>query len=165
MKHLKTFENYKIEEYFDFDKVFDIDEDVLSYVFADLLDKYPHIGIELVEVDKTNFKVEIFDEEYDEQPNDMDDEFKFLKRNDIYTQIKSQFEVMDFKITDLSYNKESNRIVLTITKFISESNKPRKGMKSRWSVKYKKSINCNNPKGFSQKAYCARKRRGGHYKN
>jgi hypothetical protein len=143
MKHLKTFENYKIEEYFDFDKVFDIDEDVLSYVFADLLDKYPHIGIELVEVDKTNFKVEIFDEEYDEQPNDMDDEFKFLKRNDIYTQIKSQFEVMDFKITDLSYNKESNRIVLTITKFISESNKPRKGMKSRWSVKYKRSITTN----------------------
>lgn len=165
MKHLKTFESYKIEEYFDFDKVFDIDEDVLSYVFADLLDKYPHIGIELVEVDKTNFKVEIFDEEYDEQPNDMDDEFKFLKRNDIYTQIKSQFEVMDFKITDLSYNKESNRIILTITKLISESNKPRNGMKSRWSVKYKKSINCNNAKGFSQKAYCARKKRGGHYKD
>src|SRR6056300_913076 len=24
-----------------------------------------------------------------------------------------------------------------------------------WSQKYKKSINCNNPKGFSQKAHCA----------
>lgn len=24
-----------------------------------------------------------------------------------------------------------------------------------WSKKYKKSINCNNPKGFSQKAHCA----------
>ena len=24
-----------------------------------------------------------------------------------------------------------------------------------WSDKYKKSINCNNPKGFSQKAHCA----------
>lgn len=24
-----------------------------------------------------------------------------------------------------------------------------------WSSKYKKSINCNNPKGFSQKAHCA----------
>src|SRR5210317_306223 len=24
-----------------------------------------------------------------------------------------------------------------------------------WSEKYKKSINCNNPKGFSQKAHCA----------
>ena len=24
----------------------------------------------------------------------------------------------------------------------------------RWSMKYKKSINCNRPKGFSQKQYC-----------
>lgn len=24
-----------------------------------------------------------------------------------------------------------------------------------WSEKYKRSINCNNPKGFSQKAHCA----------
>jgi len=24
-----------------------------------------------------------------------------------------------------------------------------------WSKKYKKSINCSNPKGFSQKAHCA----------
>ena len=29
-----------------------------------------------------------------------------------------------------------------------------------WSNKYKKSIDCNNPKGFSQKAHCAgRKKR------
>jgi pterin-4a-carbinolamine dehydratase len=26
--------------------------------------------------------------------------------------------------------------------------------KESWSKKYKKSINCNNPKGFSQKAHC-----------
>ena len=25
----------------------------------------------------------------------------------------------------------------------------------KWSNKYKRSINCNNPKGFSQKAHCA----------
>ena len=24
----------------------------------------------------------------------------------------------------------------------------------KWSKKYKNSINCNNPKGFSQRAYC-----------
>jgi len=24
----------------------------------------------------------------------------------------------------------------------------------KWSIKYKKSINCNNPKGFSQKQHC-----------
>ena len=26
---------------------------------------------------------------------------------------------------------------------------------SKWSDKYKKSIDCDNPKGFSQKAHCA----------
>ena len=30
----------------------------------------------------------------------------------------------------------------------------------KWSKKYKKSINCSNPKGFSHKAHCAgRKKR------
>jgi len=24
----------------------------------------------------------------------------------------------------------------------------------KWTIKYKKSINCNRPKGFSQKQYC-----------
>ncbi len=47
----------------------------------------------------------------------------------------------------------------------SKTNKPRKGMKKRWSVKYKKSIDCSNPKGFSQRQFCARKRRGGKYKS
>lgn len=27
-------------------------------------------------------------------------------------------------------------------------------MERRWSTKYKKSINCRRPKGFSQKQYC-----------
>lgn len=27
-----------------------------------------------------------------------------------------------------------------------------------WSKKYKSSINCSNPKGFSQKAHCAGRR-------
>lgn len=27
-------------------------------------------------------------------------------------------------------------------------------LNEKWSEKYKKSINCNNPKGFSQKAHC-----------
>jgi len=28
-------------------------------------------------------------------------------------------------------------------------------IEEKWSAKYKRSINCNNPKGFSQKAHCA----------
>lgn len=44
-------------------------------------------------------------------------------------------------------------------------NAPRTGKKKkRWSTKYKGSINCSNPKGFSQKQYCKRKRSGGNYK-
>jgi hypothetical protein len=44
-------------------------------------------------------------------------------------------------------------------------NAPRTGkMKNRWSVKHKKSIDCSNPKGFSAKQYCKRKRNGGNYK-
>ena len=50
-------------------------------------------------------------------------------------------------------------------KLAEEYNATREGMKSRWSVKYKKKIDCNNPKGFSQKNYCRRKRRGGKYKD
>jgi hypothetical protein len=158
MKHLKTFEN------FDFDTEFDIDEDVLSYVFADLIDKYPHMGFELVEVDNDNFKVEFFDKEPSEK-DELDDEYKYLKGDFVMKQIKGHLDVMDFNIKNLEYNKEKNRIVMTIHQLLKESNNPRKGMKSRWSVKYKKSIDCNNPKGFSQKQYCKRKRRGGSYKD
>ncbi len=40
---------------------------------------------------------------------------------------------------------------------------PREGMKTRWSLRYKKSIDCKDPKGFSQKQYCDRQKRGGEY--
>ena len=33
------------------------------------------------------------------------------------------------------------------------------GLEEKWSAKYKKSINCSNPKGFSQKAHCAGKKK------
>jgi Pterin-4a-carbinolamine dehydratase len=31
----------------------------------------------------------------------------------------------------------------------------KENVEEKWSEKYKKSINCNNPKGFSQKAHCS----------
>ena len=39
-------------------------------------------------------------------------------------------------------------------KFINSMKKKTKEMREEWSQKYKKSINCNNPKGFSQRAHC-----------
>jgi len=56
--------------------------------------------------------------------------------------------------------------ILNFDSFVNESyNKPRAGGKKRWSVKYKKSINCSNQNGFSQKKFCKRKREGGSYKS
>lgn len=52
---------------------------------------------------------------------------------------------------------------LSSSRSLSERNLPRAGGKKRWSLKYKRSIDCKHPKGFSQKNYCARKARGGHY--
>jgi hypothetical protein len=60
----------------------------------------------------------------------------------------------DFHSADLEFNK-----------FAKKYNAPRGKMKSRWSTKYKRSIDCNNPKGFSQKNYFKRKSRGGQYKS
>ncbi len=34
-----------------------------------------------------------------------------------------------------------------------------KQFQEEWSNKYKKSIDCSNPKGFSQRAYCAARRK------
>ena len=58
------------------------------------------------------------------------------------------------------YNEADNELIK-----LSKYNAPRKNMKSRWSVKRKRNIDCNNPKGFSAKQYCKRKRSGGKYKS
>ena len=58
------------------------------------------------------------------------------------------------------YNEADNEFIK-----LSKYNAPRKNMKSRWSVKRKRAIDCNNPKGFSAKQYCKRKRSGGKYKS
>jgi len=42
------------------------------------------------------------------------------------------------------------------------SRKRRKQKGGKWTRKYKKSINCKKPKGFSQKQYCKYGRRGSH---
>ena len=45
-------------------------------------------------------------------------------------------------------------------KYINMMKKKTKAMREGWSAKYKRSIDCSNPKGFSQKAHCAgRKKR------
>jgi hypothetical protein len=63
------------------------------------------------------------------------------------------------------YSKEESPVPDQFKEAKKGYNAPRTGKKKkRWSTKYKGSINCSNPKGFSQKQYCKRKRSGGNYK-
>jgi hypothetical protein len=63
------------------------------------------------------------------------------------------------------YSKEESPLPDQFKEAKKGYNAPRTGKKKkRWSTKYKGSINCSNPKGFSQKQYCKRKRSGGNYK-
>jgi hypothetical protein len=67
---------------------------------------------------------------------------------------------------NLDYGERESFIKKRLEDSAKDYNAPRTGKgKKRWSVKYKKKINCSNPKGFSQKQYCKRKRSGGKYKS
>ena len=100
---------------------------------------------------------EILDFTIKQLTNNPNDEFDITSPDDYQQFGYDTYEILD-EVPDWFTIREAD--------IITEGyNKPRKGMKRRWSVKYKKKINCSNPKGFSQKAFCARKRRGGSYKS
>ena len=46
-----------------------------------------------------------------------------------------------------------------LKKNMKKARKKKSVKEKKWSEKYKKSIDCNNPKGFSQKAHCAGKKK------
>lgn len=54
---------------------------------------------------------------------------------------------------NVTRSEKSNNFVKTHRKK-RHSRKTRKQYGGKWSAKYKSSINCNRPKGFSQKQYC-----------
>jgi hypothetical protein len=85
----------------------------------------------------------------------------FKLSNTIFHKLASIADDLDNK----GCKKEASEIDELLIR-LSEYNAPRAGKKKkRWSIKYKKNINCNNPKGFSQKQYCKRKKSGGGYKS
>lgn len=77
-----------------------------------------------------------------------------------------EFDTFNKNIDDL-VNKfpQKRKAILGYLKSISDNIELSDGRSifEAWSKKYKKSINCKNPKGFSQKAHCAgRKKRQAH---
>jgi len=80
-----------------------------------------------------------------------------VPKSDVSKDVKDIVDKMSKKdIEDFASTKHKglpNKIEAKLEELI-------KKIDEKWSDKYKKSINCNNPKGFSQKAHCAgRKKR------
>ena len=44
--------------------------------------------------------------------------------------------------------------MITILKLTKKNKNNKSKSKKRWSLKYKRSINCKRPRGFSQRQYC-----------
>jgi hypothetical protein len=55
--------------------------------------------------------------------------------------------------------KDAMNLIELIKQGLQKPVKAKKGVAEEWSQKYKSSINCSHPKGFSQKAHCAGKKK------
>lgn len=71
---------------------------------------------------------------------------KLYSKVDITTPMAADEKKLDSEIANLY--SQINQII-----------KKKRNLKEGWSQKYKNSIDCDNPKGFSQKAHCAGKKR------
>ena len=73
-------------------------------------------------------------------------------------------DIDDYEVTDFLKDEYGEYIMSRFESYDYEDDDDWDGYKDeideKWSQKFKKSIKCNNPKGFSQKAYCqGRKKR------
>ena len=62
------------------------------------------------------------------------------------------------KLVDWASQKSGEKARISLRTSLIKRRKVKK-LKKGWSDKYKKSIDCDNPKGFSQKAHCAGKKK------
>ena len=67
-----------------------------------------------------------------------------------------KYQIKIEKLTHLlgENNIENSKKYNKTYKNVKYGRKTRKHIGGKWSAKYKRSINCNRPKGFSQKQYC-----------
>ena len=57
------------------------------------------------------------------------------------------------------YGSDAVMSINKLTQSLGEEETMDKQIEEKWSEKYKKSIDCNNPKGFSQKEHCQGKKK------
>ena len=79
----------------------------------------------------------------------------------IFIDMKKVIKLTETQLTNLINKIVNEQSDDNVSRFDSEINvEDWVEISEKWTQKYKKSIDCNNPKGFSQRAYCqGRKKR------
>ena len=87
-------------------------------------------------------------------------------RNDLIKKVdvliakkKKLYSNVDIESPMSADEKKLDKDIQSIFSQIQQIIQQKRTIKEGWSQKYKKSINCSNPKGFSQKAHCAGKKK------
>lgn len=121
MKHLKTFEAYKEytdEQPINFDSVFGFSRSDIADVLSDLIDNYDFLDFDLISNDYKNFKIEIFDENFEQDPSqDLKDEYKTFEEK-IFPSLKSWLDSYNIKIEGHKLDTERNRIVISCKQIV-----------------------------------------------
>ena len=80
---------------------------------------------------------------------------RFVIHQDLYAHKIQAAVAMEQRAREMGKTSEA----AVYRKFINTMKEKTKKMNEGWSDKYKKSIDCNNPKGFSQRAHCQGKKK------
>ena len=79
----------------------------------------------------------------------------FSRKGDFANPTKKQLVAARANIGKIIDDKRREALIRSVI----QKNKGIQGVAEEWSQKYKSSINCSHPKGFSQKAHCAGKKK------
>jgi len=110
-------------------------------------------------------KIQMRENEYMDEVEDYEDDTDYNTDNDIDIDVDNDDEDDDYD-DNRYYSKVvigGSRKTLKKNKKDDKKNKNtktnKKSVKKRkWSLRYKRSINCNRPKGFSQRQYCLKRK-------
>lgn len=75
--------------------------------------------------------------------------------------LHENYEDSNIKKKDRSVDSFMEWIDSKMNNFQNGGKKKYKSLKRKWSLKYKRSINCKKPRGFSQRQYCKKRKNKG----
>ncbi len=93
-------------------------------------------------------------EQADKERREEDDRTYWSKQGKIDHNLNISDEDTDRGDSDSDGGGKKNHTNKKYTMKTRKNKSKNKKSKKRWSLKYKKSINCNRPRGFSQRQYC-----------